>query len=218
MFVVNALSVHNVLLVILLHGLSFTLLPCDYFFPSLDFPFSSSFSLPLFCCPSLILLYLPSLIFFFGVNFVPSPQISTFCSDLLGISFFPCDAVWSCYILSFLARFLCSMCKVQPFVAKQTEATLSCVISPHWLIVNGLERVNQHRSNLLRVLEKASLLFLLSSYPLLSAVFCFWMGSNLLVFLRFPSIKGLFYFLSSRKFGYLLHHLLVFYKRHFYNP
>lgn len=134
------------------------------------------------------------------------------------LSFFPCDAVWSCYILSFLARFLCSMCKVQPFVAKQTEATLSCVISPHWLIVNGLERVNQHRSNLLRVLEKASLRFLLSSYPLLSAVFCFWMGSYLLVFLRFPSIKGLFYFLSSRKFGYLLHHLLVFYKRHFYNP
>lgn len=156
--------------------------------------------------------------FFFGVNFVPSPQISTFCSDLLGLSFFPCDAVWSCYILSFLARFLGSMCKVQPFVAKQTEATLSCVISPHWLIVNGLERVNQHRSNLLRVLEKASLLFLLASYPLLSAVFCFWMGSYLLVFLRFPSIKGLFYFLSSRKFGYLLHHLLVFYKGHFHNP
>lgn len=119
------------------------------------------------------------------------------------------------------AHFLRSIYKVQPFQANQTNCS---IVSLRMLLLSyGLVWVMQHRSNLLRILEGASVPF--SSFHLL--ILCCVLllnGSNLPVFLSFQSAERLFYLLSSRKFGCLHgclhgispHHLLVFFNKHFF--
>lgn len=102
---------------------------------------------------------------------------------------------------------------------KQTAVLRSSHLMPRLLLSYGLGWVIQQRSNLFRIFEEACVLILSPSHPLLSsAVFSFWMGSYLPVFLSFQSVEGLFCILWSRKFGYRLHHLLVFLNKHFLYP